>query len=69
VGADAKGLSAITITRLKGIWENEYAAWSRRSLESKRYSKKEYAPQAAGRKELEMVSMLHHWWPNSMAPT
>jgi transposase-like protein len=34
----AKGLSAPTVTRLKSIWEQEYAAWSRRSLEGKRYA-------------------------------
>ena len=37
LGPDAKGLSATTITRLKGLWEQEYAAWSRRSLAGKQY--------------------------------
>jgi transposase-like protein len=37
LGSDAKGLSASTISRLKSVWEQEQAAWSRRSLASKRY--------------------------------
>ncbi len=37
LGADAKGLSASTITRLKSVWEEEYANWSKRSLAGKRY--------------------------------
>ena len=37
LGPDAKGLSATTVTRLKGIWQEEYQAWSKRSLEGKRY--------------------------------
>ena len=37
LGADAKGLSASTITRLKAVWEDEYAEWSKRSLAGKRY--------------------------------
>jgi len=37
LGADAKGLSASTITRLKSVWEEEYADWSKRSLAGKRY--------------------------------
>jgi putative transposase len=37
LGTDAKGLSASTITRLKSVWEDEYAEWSRRSLAGKRY--------------------------------
>jgi putative transposase len=37
LGPDAKGLSATTITRLKGIWQEEYQHWSRRSLEGKQY--------------------------------
>lgn len=37
LGPDAPGLSASTVTRLKGIWEGEYQAWSRRSLEGKQY--------------------------------
>lgn len=37
LGTDAKGLSASTITRLKSVWEDEYAEWSRRSLTGKRY--------------------------------
>ena len=36
LGADAKGLSASTITRLKSVWEEEYADWSKRSLAGKR---------------------------------
>ena len=31
-GRSAKGLSATTITRLKSIWQEEYQAWSQRSL-------------------------------------
>jgi transposase-like protein len=37
VGADAKGLSATTITRLKGIWQHEFEEWSKRSLKGRRY--------------------------------
>ena len=37
VGPKAKGLSASTVTRLKGVWQDEYQAWSKRSLEGKRY--------------------------------
>lgn len=37
LGADAKGLSASTITRLKSVWEEKYADWSKRSLAGKRY--------------------------------
>lgn len=37
VGPGAKGLSAGTVTRLKGVWQQEYEAWSRRSLKGKRY--------------------------------
>ena len=37
LGADAKGLSASTITRLKAAWEDEYDEWSQRSLAGKRY--------------------------------
>ena len=37
LGPDAKGLSATTITRLKGIWQEEYQHWGRRSLAGKQY--------------------------------
>ncbi len=37
LGTDAKGLSASTVTRLKAVWEDEYAEWSKRSLVGKRY--------------------------------
>jgi transposase-like protein len=37
LGSDAKGLSPSTISRLKSVWEQEQAAWSRRSLASKHY--------------------------------
>ena len=37
LGPDAKGLSATTVTRLKGIWQEEYQTWSKRSLADKRY--------------------------------
>jgi transposase-like protein len=37
LGPDCPGLSASTITRLKAIWEAEYADWSKRSLAGKRY--------------------------------
>jgi|SRR5882672_8570661 len=37
LGPDAPGLSATTVTRLKGVWEAEYQAWSQRSLEGKHY--------------------------------
>ena len=37
LGSDAKGLSPSTISRLKSVWEQEQAAWSRRSLANKHY--------------------------------
>jgi putative transposase len=37
LGADAPGLSATTVTRLKQVWQSDYEAWSRRSLDGKRY--------------------------------
>jgi putative transposase len=37
LGPDAKGLSAATVTRLKGLWEKEYHDWSKRSLAGKHY--------------------------------
>jgi transposase-like protein len=37
LGPDAKGLSATTVTRLKGLWEKEYQEWSKRSLAGKHY--------------------------------
>jgi putative transposase len=37
LGPDAKGLSATTVTRLKGLWEKEYQDWSKRSLAGKQY--------------------------------
>jgi transposase-like protein len=37
LGPDAKGLSATTVTRLKGIWEEEYKNFSKRSLVGKKY--------------------------------
>jgi putative transposase len=37
LGPDAKGLSATTVTRLKGLWEQEYHDWSKRSLTGKQY--------------------------------
>ena len=37
LGTEAKGLSASTITRLKSVWEDEYAEWSKQSLAGKRY--------------------------------
>ncbi len=37
VGADAPGLSATTIVRLKKCWEDDFAVWSKRSLAGKRY--------------------------------
>lgn len=37
LGPDAKGLSATTVTRLKAVWEDEYHAWSDRSLAGKEY--------------------------------
>ena len=37
LGSDSKSLSASTISRLKSVWGQEQAAWSRRSLASKRY--------------------------------
>ncbi|HEX7009803.1 MAG TPA: IS256 family transposase [Phycisphaeraceae bacterium] len=37
LGRDCPGLSASTVTRLKGTWEEDYRAWSRRDLASSRY--------------------------------
>jgi putative transposase len=37
LGPEAKGLSANTITRLKAAWEEQYEAWSRRSLAGTHY--------------------------------
>jgi transposase-like protein len=37
LGPDAKGLSATTITRLKGVWQHEYEGWNKRSLAGKQY--------------------------------
>lgn len=37
LGPEAKGLSAPTITRLKAVWQQEYDAWSKRSLAGKHY--------------------------------
>ena len=37
VGPSAAGLSATTITRLKGVWEDEFQEWTKRSLEGKKY--------------------------------
>jgi putative transposase len=37
LGPQAKGLSAATVTRLKAVWAEEYATWSKRSLAGKHY--------------------------------
>jgi putative transposase len=37
LGPDAPGVSPSTITRLKSVWEQEFAAWSQRSLADRRY--------------------------------
>jgi putative transposase len=37
VGPESKGLSASTIVRLKGVWEEEFQEWTKRSLEGKKY--------------------------------
>ncbi len=37
LGPDAPGLSATTVTRLKAVWQQEYEAWSKRSLAGKHY--------------------------------
>jgi len=37
LGPEAPGLSASTIVRLKQVWQEEYAAWSQRSLAGQRY--------------------------------
>lgn len=37
LGPDAPGLSASTITRLKSVWEQEFATWQQRSLAHQRY--------------------------------
>ncbi len=37
LGPGCPGLSASTVTRLKGVWEQEYGEWSKRSLVDKEY--------------------------------
>ncbi len=37
LGADAPGLSATPIVRLKAAWADEYVRWARRDLSAKRY--------------------------------
>ena len=37
LGAECPGLSASTVTRLIGQWQEEYKGWSKRSLTEKRY--------------------------------
>lgn len=37
LGADAPGLSAATVVRLKKVWEKDYLAWNQRDLSHKRY--------------------------------
>jgi putative transposase len=37
LGPQAKGLSAATVTRLKAVWQQEYEAWSQRSLAGRHY--------------------------------
>jgi putative transposase len=37
LGPQAKGLSATTVTRLKAVWQEEYDAWSKRSLAGRHY--------------------------------
>jgi putative transposase len=37
LGHGCPGLSASTVVRLKSVWEEEYQAWSKRSLEGKEY--------------------------------
>jgi transposase-like protein len=37
VGVEADGLSASTVTRLKGVWEADFKAWNQRCLEDKHY--------------------------------
>jgi putative transposase len=37
LGPDAPGLSASTISRLKALWWEQYAAWQKRDLSAKRY--------------------------------
>jgi transposase-like protein len=37
LGPEAKGFSATTITRLLQVWQDDYQAWRKRSLEGKEY--------------------------------
>jgi transposase-like protein len=37
LGPACPGLSATTVTRLKGVWEREFQEWNQRSLEGKQY--------------------------------
>jgi len=38
LGPDCPGLSATTVTRLIGAWQDDYAAWSQRDLSDKHYA-------------------------------
>jgi transposase-like protein len=38
VGKDAMGLSAQTIVRLKGVWQEEYSQWNKRDLSKAEYT-------------------------------
>ena len=38
VGPDCPGLSASTVTRLIGVWQEEYATWSQRNLADPQYA-------------------------------
>jgi putative transposase len=37
LGRDAPGLAAATISRVKGVWQDEHAQWERRDLSNKPY--------------------------------
>ena len=37
LGVGAPGLSASTVTRLKGVWQEEYDEWQKRRFDGKRY--------------------------------
>ena len=38
LGADASGLSATNVVRLKAVWEQEYKEWCQRDLKGKKYA-------------------------------
>lgn len=61
LGPQAKGLSASTGTRLKGIWEQEYQDWSKRSLADKRYVEVAHAERRVPPGRSNRRGRFHRW--------